>query len=93
MPPLIFTYKNYRGEVSERRVEPQQFMYGKNIWHHEEQWFLRAMDLDKGEIRNFAVKDIVFAPTTLPTSSTLHVNDPVANSAVRIINATGEIDA
>ena len=37
-------------------------MIGTNFssteWHKEEQWLLKALDLDKNEDRDFAIKDI-----------------------------------
>lgn len=58
IPALTFTYRNYRGEVSERRVCPISVEFGSNQWHPEPQWLLRAFDLDKGEDRVFAMRDM-----------------------------------
>jgi predicted DNA-binding transcriptional regulator YafY len=56
--PLAFSYRNWRGETSERRVIPGPIWYGSTQWHHEPQWLLNARELDKGEQRDFAFKDI-----------------------------------
>jgi hypothetical protein len=56
--PLVFSYRNWRGEVSERRVIPIRVWFGATEWHPEPQWFLNANDLDKGETRDFALRDI-----------------------------------
>jgi hypothetical protein len=46
-------------ESAVRRVKPIEVWYGKTEWHPKEQWFLKAMDLEKGEERNFAIRDIL----------------------------------
>lgn len=51
-------YKNYRGEVAVRRIRPLAIWFGATEWHPEPQWLLSATDLDKGENRDFAIKDI-----------------------------------
>ncbi len=38
---------------------PIGLWYGKTEFHPEEQYFLKAMDVDKKEERDFAVKDII----------------------------------
>lgn len=57
-PPLVFTYRNFRGEVAERRVRPISVVFGKNDWHPVPQWLLVAHDLDKDAVRNFAMRDM-----------------------------------
>lgn len=56
--PLTFIYRNWRGEVAERRVIPREIHFGATEWHPEPQWLLRAFDMDKGAERDFAMKDI-----------------------------------
>lgn len=58
-PPLRFRYTNWRGEVAIRLVWPIEWKYGSTEWHPESQWLLRAFDLDKQEIREFAASGIV----------------------------------
>lgn len=60
VPPLEFIYKNWQGEKSMRRVRPLRFWFGSTQWHPEPQWLLEAIDIDKGEQRDFAIVDIVF---------------------------------
>lgn len=55
---FIFTYRNWRGEVSERRVAPLKLWFGRTAWHPEPQWFLMARDLEKDVVRDFAMRDI-----------------------------------
>ena len=56
---LIIRYKNWRGEEGVRRIVPEKIWFGHSEWHEEEQWFIRAKDTDKNEIRDFALKDIL----------------------------------
>ena len=55
------TYRNWRGEVAERRVVPASVWYGSTEWHKEPGWLLKARDVDKGEERDFALADCQFA--------------------------------
>jgi predicted DNA-binding transcriptional regulator YafY len=57
--PLVFEYTNWEGKTANRKVKPLEIWYGKTQWHPTEQWLLRAIDLEKGEERNFAVVDII----------------------------------
>jgi len=54
-----FTYRNYRGEVSERVVIPLQLGFGCNEWHPVPQYLLKAFDCEKKAERWFAMNDIV----------------------------------
>lgn len=56
---LRFLYKNWKGETRERSVQPIKIWFGKTEFHPEEQWFLKAKDLEKNEERDFALKDII----------------------------------
>lgn len=51
-------YTNHRGEKGWRRIRPIKLWFGDTAWHAGNQWFLKATDLEKGELRSFAVKDI-----------------------------------
>lgn len=57
VPPLRITYRNWRGEVSERNIVPQSVWFGATEWHPEPQWLLSALDTDKGVARDFALAD------------------------------------
>ena len=48
-------YTNYKNETNDRNIEPIEVWFGSNKWHTEKQWFLKAVDLDKGEQRDFAL--------------------------------------
>lgn len=52
-------YRNHRGEVNWRTIEPLELWYGDTEWHPDPQWLLKAFDHDKKEWRDFAVKDIL----------------------------------
>ena len=60
--PLLITYTNWRGETAQRRIIPQSVWFGATDWHPEPQWLLKAMDADKGEIRDFAMRDMRMSP-------------------------------
>lgn len=55
---VTFTYKNHRGVVSVRLVRPIMIAFGSTEYHTEPQWLLLGSDLDRGEDRTFAMKDI-----------------------------------
>jgi len=52
-------YKNWEGKVGTRKVGPIKIWHGRTKWHPKRQWFLKAIDLDKKEERDFALKDII----------------------------------
>lgn len=54
-------YKNYKGIISIRHIIPvnEGISWRKTIYHPEEQWIIQAYDIDKKEIRDFALKDII----------------------------------
>lgn len=58
-PKMVLTmeYKNWRGEVAIRTIVPVEIWFGKTDWHPEQQWFIKATDVDKSEIRDFALRD------------------------------------
>ena len=64
-PPLAFTYRNHRGQVAARRAFPIWIWFGSTKWHPEPQWLMRAFDFDKGEVRDFALRDMEFGPVTI----------------------------
>ena len=59
-PPLTFTYKNHRGEVATRRVQPGFIYFGTTDWHPTPCWLMRVHDLDKGAPRDFDLREIRF---------------------------------
>lgn len=55
---ILFTYKNWLGEVSKRKVKIEGFIFGANEFHKEPQFMIKGFDLDKSAIRTFAMQDI-----------------------------------
>jgi hypothetical protein len=55
---VVIDYTNHRGDRSHRTVRPIKIRFGANEWHPEPQWLLTALDMGKGAIRSFAMKDI-----------------------------------
>ena len=51
-------YTNYRGETAVRRIVPLKIWFGQTEWHPQEQWLLKAFDIEKNADRDFAMKDI-----------------------------------
>ena len=51
-------YTNWRGEKSWRTIVPESIYFGSTDWHPEQQWLLRALDIEKNASRDFAMKDI-----------------------------------
>ena len=49
---------NWRNERSIRRIKPLSLQWRKTKWHPDPKYMLKALDLDKNEIREFAMKDI-----------------------------------
>lgn len=51
-------YKNWRGEISERKIIPLSVFWGENKFHKGEQWLMKVFDLDKKDYRTYSLKDI-----------------------------------
>lgn len=51
-------YTNYRNETSSRNILPIQIYFGATEWHTDQQWLLKAYDIEKDAERCFAIKDI-----------------------------------
>jgi len=58
-PPLAFRYRNYKGEVADRRAIPRGVRFAASEHHPEPQWLLDAYCLDRGAERSFALKDVL----------------------------------
>lgn len=60
LPILKFYYRNYKGETGYRTVKGVPvFWYGSTEFHKANQWMIKAYDVDKDAVRDFAVKDII----------------------------------
>jgi predicted DNA-binding transcriptional regulator YafY len=51
-------YTNWRGETKVREIIPAEIVFVSTEWHPEEQWCLKAFDVEKKAERTFACKDI-----------------------------------
>ena len=51
-------YTNWKNKTKYRLIKPINIEFKSTEWHKEEQWILNAVDIEKNEIRNFAMKDI-----------------------------------
>jgi predicted DNA-binding transcriptional regulator YafY len=58
MSEVSILYTNWKGVQAWRRVKPQKLWFGTTEHHPEHQLLMRALDLDKNETRDFAVRDI-----------------------------------
>lgn len=57
--PMHMTYTNWRGETAARVVLPSRVWFGLTAWHPEPQWLMTALDLESGQVRDFAMSGIV----------------------------------
>jgi hypothetical protein len=55
---IVIDYTNHRGVRALRRILPLRVKFEASAWHPEAQWLLTAIDLVKGEVRAFALKDV-----------------------------------
>ena len=51
-------YTNHRGETARRTIEFRYMWFGVTKWHPKPQFLLHALDIDKQQERDFAIKDI-----------------------------------
>lgn len=56
--PVCILYTNWRGETAYRHILPQALWFGSTEWHKVPQWLLKALDVDKCEVRDFAMLDV-----------------------------------
>lgn len=63
---VMIDYTNYRGIRSMRRIQPLSLAYESNEYHPTKTWLLKAVDVDKGEVRTYALDEI---RTWFPASS------------------------
>ena len=83
-PALEFGYTNWRGEYARRRVRPVRLYHGSTEWHPEPQWLMEAYDADKGGLRAFAVKDMVFGAQPAQGGSVSETDDEGPTYRIRI---------
>lgn len=90
--PLTITYTNWRGETATRRIQPIGFFYGETSWHPKPQWLLRALDVDRGLERDFAVSGIKGfpLPETMPRDEVATLLDAAMRDRVQLAKLGGE---
>lgn len=64
--PLCFTYTNYLGETSERRVVAKFIWRGVTLWHREVCTFLHAYDIDRKADQDFVLSGILIPVLNIP---------------------------
>lgn len=57
--PLRFDHRNHRGETAYREARPIKIYFGSSERHPEKQWLMEAFDFAKGEVRIFAMRDML----------------------------------
>ncbi|MDA1675496.1 MULTISPECIES: hypothetical protein [Bacillus cereus group] len=55
---IEFDYINWKGEKGKRKALVRSVVWGSNEWHKEQQFLLRAIDMEKNDVRYFALKDM-----------------------------------
>jgi hypothetical protein len=56
--PIDVIYTNFRGEKRVRRIVPLHIYFGKTKHHEYDQWLVCVNDVEKGEERVYALRDI-----------------------------------
>ena len=51
---ISISYTNWQNETRERKITPINIWFGENKWHRGKQWFLKAIDIEESEERDFA---------------------------------------
>jgi predicted DNA-binding transcriptional regulator YafY len=65
---VYILYTNHRGERAVRHIQPLEVFFGVSEYHTERQWLLFAYDIDKKDMRNFAMRDIhMWSPSLIAT--------------------------
>lgn len=55
---LVFTYRNWRGRVAQRSAIVRAIEWGATSWHPKPGPLMRALDVQTGEMRLFAMGDM-----------------------------------
>lgn len=75
---ITMTYRNYRGEISQRTILPMGIWFGTTEWHPEPGWLLSGIDLEKEERRDFALADCQFADLSAPSDAVARLGDSLS---------------
>lgn len=57
-PKIRATYKNWKGNVRQRVIQPHQLFFGVTEHHPDPQWLMEALDIEKSAMRSFALRDL-----------------------------------
>jgi hypothetical protein len=55
---IEFDYTYWEGNVAKRKCQVMEVYFGNNEYHQDPQWILRGWDLEKDEMREYAMKDM-----------------------------------
>lgn len=58
MTPVIIDYTNWRGKRRQRKISPLRINFSATEHHPEKQWLLVAVDVEKEDVRTFAMSNI-----------------------------------
>lgn len=58
MSHVWIDYTNWKGVRAKRLIIPRRIVFGTTEYHPNSQWLLEALDVQKGESRTFAMRDI-----------------------------------
>lgn len=56
--PNKVIYTNWKGVKRERVIVPQHIYFGATKFHKTPQFLVEALDVEKDEVRHFALKDM-----------------------------------
>lgn len=85
---VVIDYTNHAGVRRIRCVSPMGIRFDSSQWHPEPQWLLDAYDIDKDDVRIFAVADI-----HRWSSGPLEPLDPVDVSLAKQLRNSMELNA
>lgn len=80
---VAFEYTNHRKERATRHVVPKYLWWGTTKWHPNEGWLLHALDMDKGEHRDFAWGSIHGHEAHEAILRTTRISGPVDEAAIK----------
>lgn len=92
--PMTFRYTNWRGETAARRVIPFFYSYKATGYHPGPQWVLTAFCLDRGDLRDFAHKDMALtaSPQQPPDNLLAEVTAVLAEKGSRAPELQGFLE-
>jgi predicted DNA-binding transcriptional regulator YafY len=56
---ITVRYKNWHGQTALRSIIPIEVSWGSTEWHPHAQWLLKVWDIERGDYRQYALKDII----------------------------------